>query len=1265
MIEPNTSAPIQTPPYEEILDAAKYVVFTTNVRGHFTLISAAVESLTGYTAAELIGQHFTYLIREDSKKWVENYYIQQYHANRYSTTLEFPIVTKQGEEKWVEQTVILVEEDGHKRFQSVVYDITQRKRAEDAQNESEERYRNLFEATFEAVIIHEDGTIVDVNHSFEEICGWSRGEILGQQVLSLVPPEEHQKVYDHMGGPYPYETIGLRKDGSTFPVEVRGKGQTYRGRTVRVITVRDISGRKYAERALAESEERYRSLFEATFEAVVIHEEGFIMDVNRSFETMYGYTREDVLGTDVMSIVPPEEHQKVYDHIGGPYPYESIGIRKDGTTFPVEVRGKGQTYRGRTVRVISLRDISERKAAERSLAESEERYRSLFEATFEAVVIHHNGPILDVNPSFEVMFDYRRDEVLDKDALMLIHPEWHQTVLDHAGGPYPYECLAQRKDGSTFPVEVRVKGQLYQGKEVRVASLRDISERKVAEDALRESEERYRTLFDSTFEGVLIHDNGQVLDINPSFEVMFGYTREEVIVKKALDFAAPESRKLLLEHMNSEQAYEAMALRKDGSVFPVTMQGKNIVLYDRTVRMISVRDISERKAAEIALQKSEARYRAIVEDNTEFICRFLPDGTLTFVNEAYCRYFDKPREQLVGSTFMKLIPEDDWAGVLWTISQLSVNNPLITYEHRVIAPDGSIRWQQWTDRIVFDSSGSFVEYQAVGRDITERKQAEEALRLSETRYRELFEGVDDAVIVHDEESNILDVNEAACRRLGYTREELLRMKTIEIDAPEYATGFQDRLDKQLSQGYLSDIGGVHVAKDGRRIEIDVNTKVIDYHGKKAVLALVRDITPLRNTQAQLNKRIDELTTLRELDTEIGDMLNIDHVLDIALNAALRLSQADVGFIGLLENDQLQLSKHTGIYSQDMLDKSVNKDKGILARVLKTQKSELVYGLDHDPDHLLRIPKMRAKIAIPLISRERVIGLMNLEAADEARFTPEIFRFLELLGVRIATALDNAWLYYKTELQLLELQELYDRVSKLEGLKTEMIRIASHDLRGPLSTVSGYLQVIREDFEAKGKLSEYVDSIDLATVRMQNIVSGILSLERIQELAQEGTIVKFDLRGLVKKTYEEHHPEAGLKAQKLSLELDDEPLLVLCDPLQIHEAIANLIGNAIKYTPNEGKIDVRLRREGGKASFEVQDTGYGVPAAQQARLFEPFFRARMIETKDIDGTGVGLNLVKNIVQRSGGDIRFQSEYGKGSTFGFVLPLMKSQVPLDGE
>jgi diguanylate cyclase (GGDEF)-like protein/PAS domain S-box-containing protein len=129
------------------------------------------------------------------------------------------------------------------------------------------------------------------------------------------------------------------------------------------------------------------------------------------------------------------------------------------------------------------------------------------------------------------------------------------------------------------------------------------------------------------------------------------------------------------------------------------------------------------------LEIAEARYRAIVEDQTELICRFLSDWTLTFVNEAYCRYFNKRPEELIGTSFMPLIPKADHENVKKNISALNIKNPIMTHEHRVIAPDGSICWQQWTNRAVFDKGGNLIEYQAVGRDITRRKQAEEKLAL--------------------------------------------------------------------------------------------------------------------------------------------------------------------------------------------------------------------------------------------------------------------------------------------------------------------------------------------------------------------------------------------------------------------------------------------------------------------------------------------------------------------------------------------------------
>ncbi len=194
------------------------------------------------------------------------------------------------------------------------------------------------------------------------------------------------------------------------------------------------------------------------------------------------------------------------------------------------------------------------------------------------------------------------------------------------------------------------------------------------------------------------------------------------------------------------------------------------------------------------LQESEARYRAIVEDQNELICRFLPDTTLTFVNEAYCRYAGKTREELLGHSFMPLIPEDDQGFVKKQYKSLSPDNPLVTYEHRGITTNGEICWQQWTDRAIFDAEEQIVEYQSVGRDITARKWAETALRESEEKYKWLIENTDNLICEVDGETRFLFVNSRYEQLLGYTPTELIGRYATEFIHPDDVKNSRSKFD---------------------------------------------------------------------------------------------------------------------------------------------------------------------------------------------------------------------------------------------------------------------------------------------------------------------------------------------------------------------------------------------------------------------------------------------------------------------------------------
>ena len=269
-------------------------------------------------------------------------------------------------------------------------------------------------------------------------------------------------------------------------------------------------------------------------------------------------------------------------------------------------------------------------------------------------------------------------------------------------------------------------------------ALRPGGESQEDQGALQEREKRYREIFEESIDAIYITSrDGTYVDVNRAVQALFGFTREEMIGKLNAreTYCHPEEREKFqqeIERKGSLRNYPVKLRKKDGTEMDCLLtatvkrsEAGEIMGYQGIIR-----NITGYKKAEQALRESEAHYRAIVEDQTELICRFLPDGTINFVNEAYCRYFQKKREELLGHTFKPFIPEEDRQKVESLLSSLSPQNPVASHEHRVIAPNGDIRWHQWTNRMVMDPQGHLIEYQAVGTDITRRRDIEEALKES-------------------------------------------------------------------------------------------------------------------------------------------------------------------------------------------------------------------------------------------------------------------------------------------------------------------------------------------------------------------------------------------------------------------------------------------------------------------------------------------------------------------------------------------------------
>ncbi len=307
---------------------------------------------------------------------------------------------------------------------------------------------------------------------------------------------------------------------------------------------------------------------------------------------------------------------------------------------------------------------------------------------------------------------------------------------------------------------------------------RDITQNKMTEQALRESEERFRTIVETAPNLIIISNKkGKNIYVSPNCKEITGYSQKELLGKVKW-WVHPadnkKARKLFDTTYKQGTGYknlEYKAVKKNGDIWYASSSWNSIKDENGEVRgvVLETIDITEKKKAEEALSESEARYRSVVESQTEFIVRWKPDGTRTFVNEAYCQYFGKSWEELIGSSFFPLIVEEDKQAVKEKITRLKPKNPVETDVHRVKRPNGKIGWQEWTDQAFFDENGKIKEIQSVGRDITEKKEIEHRLELS----IDILEKVKAIVLVADKSGEIIYANQGVKSILGFEKEQIL------------------------------------------------------------------------------------------------------------------------------------------------------------------------------------------------------------------------------------------------------------------------------------------------------------------------------------------------------------------------------------------------------------------------------------------------------------------------------------------------------------
>ncbi len=363
---------------------------------------------------------------------------------------------------------------------------------------------------------------------------------------------------------------------------------------------------------------------------------------------------------------------------------------------------------------------------------------------------------------------------------------------------------------------------------------------------------------------------GRFLYVSSSCERITGYSSEEFLHDPSLleRLIHPEDRDLVMDHLHNTvgsldpdlEELDFRLLHRDGQVrwhshscHP--LRGADGRLFGRRA---TNRDIHERKAREESLKKGEERYRSVVEDQTEPICRFLPNGRLTFVNSAFRLDLSSLDGQLVGKSFCRFLSECQREEVSVQLAALKSESPEFTYEHEVTVAGGEPGWRQWTFRGIFNPQGEILEIQAVGRDITDRKHAENALRKSEARYSNLIGAIPDGVVAYDPQGRVTYVNEGFSRLYGWSREELLGRSVDFVPSEEKSRTLVAWRKTYDGENVIFETK--RRTKSGRLLDIQLRTAILrDREGNvREGVVIHRDITQRKIAQEALQRAHDEL-----------------------------------------------------------------------------------------------------------------------------------------------------------------------------------------------------------------------------------------------------------------------------------------------------------------------------------------------------------------------------------------------------------------------
>ena len=401
------------------------------------------------------------------------------------------------------------------------------------------------------------------------------------------------------------------------------------------------------------------------------------------------------------------------------------------------------------------------------------------------------------------------------------------------------------------------------------------------------------------------------------------------------------------------------------------------------------------------------------------------------------------------------------------------------------------------------------------------------------------------------------------------------------------------------------------------------------------------------------KRLKKLERLLEISRELTSTVELEPLLHKIVEVAAELTQSDQSSIMLLDmrTGELRFQAARGDQLGQLRDIPVPVEGSLAGTVFVTGEPIITSDARSDPRHYVSVDekidhKTKSLLAVPLQYKDRRIGVLEaLNKQDDQEFDKTDLEILTTLAAQATVAIETARL-------VAALQSAYNRLSELDRRKSDFIAIASHELRTPLGLILGYASALRED--AEGVAAGHLEVVVRASSRLQHIIESMLNLSYLDTGEMELHAVRLDICGEVRQACAEHNAMSEAKDLVLEVEAPDKPLLIEADKEKVRVVLDNLISNAIRHTSTGGEVQLQVTDRGSEVEIGVRDTGEGIPPEELDRIFERFYQVEHHMTRRYGGMGLGLSIVKGLVELHGGRVWAESNVGEGSRFVVVLP-----------